>query len=292
MNRKILTFCLANSLIWICACTSSTKSPEEEPIVTVSIEPVRFLVQAIADTLFRVECMVPESNSPETYEPSPSQITGMSRSKAYLRIGSIGFEQVWMERLQAVAPNMKVVDITAGLEYIREHSEHADHTHSDGIDPHVWTSPRNIRLMAHNICETLKRLSPSDSLFFQRKYEALDSLIIGVDFRIRHLLSEEADSTFLIYHPVLSYFARDYGVRQLCVEEHGKEPSPARLRSLIDECRRLGTRVIFVQQQFDTRHAEVIARQMDCRLVRINPLGPNWINELERIATEIAHPQR
>ncbi len=289
MSNKILVLNLLSAFLLFCACTSSTSHQGERPVITVSIEPMRFLAQSIADTIFDIECMIPESNNPETYEPLPSQIANISRSKAYLRIGPIGFEQTWMNRLQAIAPDMEIIDATKGIDYIHGHIHHIGHSHTNSIDPHVWTSPKNIRLIAKNICNALIKLSPTDSLFFQEKLKKLDSLIIETDDYIRQTLSQGADSTFLIYHPTLSYFARDYRLHQLCVEEDGKEPSPAHLRSLIDDSHRLGTRIIFVQQQFDTRHAEIIAKQTGCRLVSINPLSPDWAHEMKHIATELAH---
>lgn len=289
ISNKIPAFVLSGALLLFCTCTSHTSSRQEKPVVTVSIEPMRSLVQAIADTLFDVKCMVPESNNPETYEPVPSQIADLSQSKAFLRIGPIGFEQAWIGRLQAIAPNMKVMDMTEGINYLHGHTHHAEHTHADGADPHIWTSLHNIRQIAANIRDALTILSPTDSLFFRERYKTLENLTQDTDRRIRQILSQGADSTFLIYHPTLSYFSHDYGLHQLCIEEDGKEPSPARLRSLIDECHRLRARVIFVQQQFDTRHAEVIAEQTGCRLVNINPLSPDWMNEIIRIANELAH---
>jgi histidinol-phosphate/aromatic aminotransferase/cobyric acid decarboxylase-like protein len=44
--------------------------------------------------------MVPEGSSPETYDPTPQQMVSLSKSTAYLRIGYIGFEQSWIDKLQ------------------------------------------------------------------------------------------------------------------------------------------------------------------------------------------------
>ena len=93
-----------------------------------------------------------------------------------------------------------------------------------------------------------------------------------------------ADNTFLIYHPALSYFARDYGLKQISIEEGGKQPSPASLKTLIETCRNEGVRVIFVQQEFDQRNAQLIASELGIEIVPINPLNYNWIEEMLRIA--------
>ena len=103
------------------------------------------------------------------------------------------------------------------------------------------------------------------------------------DVKVRTLL-ENADSTFLIYHPALSYFARDYGLKQVSIEEGGKEPSPAQLKVLIETCRKEKAHVILVQQEFDQRNARLIADELGMNVVSINPLSYDWAEEMVRVA--------
>lgn len=93
-----------------------------------------------------------------------------------------------------------------------------------------------------------------------------------------------ADHAFMIYHPALSYFARDYGLHQIPIEAGGKEPSPAHLKALIDTCNSENVHVIFVQPEFDRRNAELIAQQTGTRVVDINPLSYDWETEMLNIA--------
>ena len=89
---------------------------------------------------------------------------------------------------------------------------------------------------------------------------------------------------FVIYHPTLSYFACDYCLLHISIEEGGKEPTPAHLKELIDFCRDNKVDVIFVQPEFDTRNAELIARETGSRIVQINPLNYNWPEEMISVA--------
>ena len=93
-----------------------------------------------------------------------------------------------------------------------------------------------------------------------------------------------ADTSFLIYHPALSYFARDYSLQQISIEEGGKEPSPTHLQELMKTCRQKKARIVFVQQEFDQRNAEVIAQELNLKIVPINPLSYNWDKEMVAIA--------
>ena len=112
--------------------------------------------------------------------------------------------------------------------------------------------------------------------------------ITQTDANIRTCL-ENADSTFLIYHPALSYFARDYGLKQISIEEGGKEPSPAQLKALIETCRKENAHTIFVQQEFDQRNAQLIADELGVHVVSINPLSYDWSREMIRVASALKH---
>lgn len=256
----------------------------DKPVVTVSIEPVRYLAEAVAGDRFRVVSLVPKGASPETYDPTPRQLVDLSGSRAWLRTGYLGFEQVWAERLTANAPDLQVFDLSEGIDLIREHGHHPE----GGVEPHVWNSALNARLMAGGITQALTRLDPAGESFYRQRYDSLCRVIDRTDSLCRVLLARpDADRAFMIYHPALSYFARDYGLRQIPIEAGGKEPTPAYLKALVDTCREAGVRVIFVQPEFDRRNAAQIARQTGTRVVDVNPLAYDWPAEMLHVAESL-----
>ena len=253
---------------------------ENRPILMVTIEPLRYFTKAIAGPRFTVESIVPRGSSPETYDPTPAQLLALADSRAYLRIGSIGFEQVWMDRLMANAPDLPVFNTSQGIDFILE---------DEGPEPHVWTSTVNARIIADNIATALCALDSTHTAEYLHRRDSLMAVIAQTDSLCRSLLLRpDADRTFLIYHPALSYFARDYGLRQLPIEEAGKEPTPARLKALLDLCQKEKVNIIFVQPEFDRRNAELIARQTGTRIVSINPLSYDWQSEIIKAAKALA----
>ena len=270
-------------IVTLGSCNQSSKK-SDVPTLTVTIEPLRFFTETIAGDKYRVISMVPQGSSPETYDPTPQQLVALNQSDAYLRIGHIGFEQAWMERIKANNPHIKVFDTSEGIDFIRgEGHWHGNHFHQGGIEPHVWNSATNAILIAKNICKSLCQLDSINQNFYQERTDSLKQIIVQTDKKIRQLL-QSADSTFLIYHPALSYFARDYGLKQISIEDNGKHPSPASLKTLIDTCRKEGVRVIFVQQEFDQHNAQLIASELGIEIVPINPLSYHWAEEMIRIA--------
>ena len=286
-TRILLPVCL---LTLMSACRRTTPPADDgTPTLTVTIEPLRYFAEAIAGGHFEVNCMVPEGNSPETYDPTPRQLVELTKSRAYLRIGHIGFEQAWMERLEANAPGMQVFDTSRGISLIRDEGHaHGGHSHAGGVEPHIWNSPANARIIARNVCDALCRLDSANASFYTSRLDSLNRVISRTDSIVRQLLAKGGQRTFLIYHPALSYFARDYGLTQLCLEEGGKEPSPAHLKQLIATCRAKGVRTIFVQKEFDSRNAELAAKEIGAKLVVINPLNYHWDEELVRTAEQLA----
>ena len=276
------------TLFILSACGNTTQK-SEKPILTVTLEPLRYFTEAIAGDNYEVVSMVPKGSSPESYDPTPQQLVNLSKSQAYFRIGYIGFEQVWMKKLEANSPDMKVYDTSKGIDLIRDKGHwHGDHFHEGGVEPHVWNSTQNALIIADNIYQALCELDSTHQEDYRKRLDVLKQTIRQTDANVRTVL-EKADSTFLIYHPALSYFARDYGLKQVSIEEGGKEPSPAQLKTLIETCRNENVHTIFVQQEFDQRNAQLIANELGVNIVSINPLSYDWVKEMIRIAEALKH---
>ena len=276
------------TLFILSACGNTTQK-SEKPILTVTLEPLRYFTEAIAGDNYEVVSMVPKGSSPESYDPTPQQLVNLSKSQAYFRIGYIGFEQAWMKKLEANSSDMKVYDTSKGIDLIRDKGHwHGDHFHEGGVEPHVWNSTQNALIIADNIYQALCELDSTHQEDYQKRLDVLKQTIRQTDANVRTLV-ENADSTFLIYHPALSYFARDYGLKQVSIEEGGKEPSPAQLKALIETCRNENVHTIFVQQEFDQRNAQLIANELGVNIVSINPLSYDWVKEMIRIAEALKH---
>ena len=275
--------------LFICFACGNTAQKSEKAIITVTIEPLRYFTEAIAGENYQVVSMVPKGSSPESYDPTPQQLVNLSKSQAYFRIGHIGFEQAWMKKLEANCPDMKIYDTSKGIDLIRDKGHwHGNHFHEGGVEPHIWNSTQNALIIVDNIYQALCELDTTHQADYKYRLDSLKQSIQQTDAETRRLL-ENADSTFLIYHPALSYFARDYGLKQISIEEGGKEPSPAQLKKLIETCRNENVHTIFVQQEFDQRNAQLIAHELGIDIVSINPLSYDWTEEMLRTAKGLKH---
>ena len=283
MKNKLPLFIIGCLLLFSC-----TKTVRQESRIMVTIEPQRYFASQLADTLFTVETMTPPGTSPETYDPSPNQMAGLARSKAYFCIGYIGFEQAWMDKLKANHPQVKFFDNSKGVSLIKPDEHACEEHHSGNVDPHIWNSPREVLTIVENMYEALVEIDPAHEALYAENRQKLAKKIKETDEKITNILKSSAQKAFIIYHPALAYFARDYGLNQYCIENDGKEPSPEQIKKLVETVKGLQIKVIFVQQEFDRKNAEAIARETGCKLVVINPLSYDWDGEMIRIAQALS----
>jgi zinc transport system substrate-binding protein len=275
--KKILLPALLFLLLGFSCKGPGTDSSER--VITVSIPPFKYFVEAIADSDFVVNVMLPPGADHHSWEPLPRQITALAGSEAFLTNGHLGFEFSWMKRFREVNPKMKVADLSKGITLLEpsEKDTHMGHSNDDeGVDPHYWMSPENGYIMAANVRDLLKELNPSQSKRYDDNYAELIKKIAVVDTTVTRNLASIPSRSFMIFHPALAYMARDYGLEQISFEDQGKMPSPARMKELIDLTRSKRMRVILVQAEYDVKSAQVLADETGARLIVIDPMNPEW----------------
>jgi len=266
------------------------QAPEDESAtISVSIEPFRFFTEAIAGETYSVNVIVPPGASPATYEPPPSVIKGIKNSGIIIINGYLGFELAWIDRLTGLNEEMEVLRLADSQDLIAADSHrHGDIIHYTGVDPHFWVSPHRAAIIARDIKDFLLASNPADSGIYKTNYLKLDSLIKSTGEYLETLFREVGNTSFIIYHPSLTYLAHDYGLEQVSVETEGKEPSPSELKKLIDYGREKNIKVIFVQREFDRKNADIIGKEIGAETVVIDPLDANWVKSVRNIAENIA----
>ncbi|MDR2810697.1 MAG: zinc ABC transporter substrate-binding protein [Tannerellaceae bacterium] len=285
--KRIYFFITLACLYVLSGCTS----PVERNYVVVTIEPLRFFAEKIAGNQFLIHTIVPLGQSPEIYDPTPQQMVRIGKSRAWLQIGHIGFEQAWTQRILNNNPQMQVFDLSAGFSLLMEEENETElHSHHPGgVDPHIWSCIGGARAIADNTLQAFLLLDKDNETYYRQNYDSLVAEIDRTEALVRSTLSPLEERAFVIYHPSLTYFAREFEFVQLCIETDGKEPSPAQLKELVNRAKEYQAHVVFVQQEFDRKNAERMAEETQCRLVAINPLNYHWSDELILIANALAN---
>lgn len=288
---SILLASVLAAALAISAMSCERKEEISEKIgVVVTILPQAEFVESVGGERVEVNVMVPPGANVHIYEPTPSQMTALAKAEMYAKVGSgMEFELVWIDKLVAVNKKMLIVDCSKGVELqemIGEYEHDGEHEHGV-MDPHIWMSPLNVQIMVRNICDGLVQVDPDNKPYYERNRDAYLQKLAELDQIIRDGLSGLTNRRFMVYHPAFGYFAREYNLTMIPIEEEGKEPTAAGLAHLIEQAKEHDIKVIFAEPQFNPQSAEVIAGAIGGRVVFINPLAENYITNLRSLLDEL-----
>lgn len=262
----------------------SYAASDHKPVVSVSVEPQRFLLEKLAGNHVKINVLLPKGADPESFDPSMNALRDLEQSDLYITIGSFPFEEVLRTRISQSNPDLNIVmpeglTVLGGHHCAHHHESDADHSHSDdcqhheehhgSADPHVWTSVANLRAMAAQMHRRLIEIDPAWRAEYDRRYSAVCVELDSLDAHLTRTLAPLRGQSFLIWHPSLSYFANDYGLTQIAVQADGKEPTPAQLAEMITDAVHGKTPLLIVNE---TEHNPQLmsALNADLRLPQIN----------------------
>ena len=325
MSFKSLT--MQSILGLVCMLPAAGLAAEADRITAfTSILPQEYFVERIGGDRVKVQALVTPGSSPATFEPTPRQMAALSDAKIFFRIG-VPFENAFIPKLEQAAKELPIIDTRKGItlrkmkvhhhhhhgeaadpegeeghaheaevhhhhgEHRHGHDSHAaetePHQHQHGTDPHVWQSPRLVKIQARTIADALIELDPAGEAAYERNLAAFLEDLDALDAHLVDALAPVKGKTFMVFHPAWGYFADAYGLEQEPIELEGKDPSGRQIARMIEMAKDDGVRVIFVQPQFSKASAERIAEAISGAVVPIDPLARDYVGNLERVAAAV-----
>ena len=283
MFSRINILTLVCATVILCSCNSGTSSNH---ILTVSIEPQRYLLEQIAGDQWEVNTMLSAGANPETFDPPISALKSATNSAAYFKVGSIPFEEILISKIGA---GMRVVNTANGITLLHgtHNCDNHNHNHNNNADPHIWSSVRNAKIMAQNMRDAMIELDAENSAKYQQNYTRLTLMLDSLDQEIIQILNKKTNKTFVTWHPSLSYFARDYSLNQLAIGSEGKEMSIDAFRGKIDEIKSIKAEVMLVQPEMDNNRSKEIANQTGIKTVTVNLLSYDWAEQMILVAKSL-----
>lgn len=263
-------------------------SNREEIGVFVSILPQKYLVERIGGNRVKVSVMVKPGHSPATYEPTPKQMAELHEARLYFRIG-VPFESVWIQRIGNLNPQLGIIECCGVLNEpgLADHN-HAGSGNHDAMDPHVWTSPKNAIVLAGIIKSALTEYDPSSGEYYAVNYNMLVNDLDSLDAFIRRELAGIKNPYFIVSHPAWGHYAAEYGLQQISIEQHGTEVRARELTRLVEFARKRDIHTVYVQKEFNTASARTLAREINGKIVELDPLAEDYINNLRYVTRAIA----
>lgn len=258
--------------------TAQQTSPDgktDKLMVFVSVLPQADFVKQLGGDKVQVNVMMPPGANEHSYEPDSGQLKALSRADLYIKVGALPFEDAWMERLIAANKDMLVVDSSRDIELIDD-------------NPHIWLSPRLAKLQAKGITAAMVQLDPQNQDYYEQRNELFLKQLDSLDQEIVKLLQGVKGKSFLVYHPAWGYFARDYGLKEVGIEEHGKEPGAGEMSRIINYAEQNHIKTVFASTQHSTRSAEAVAAELSGKVVVLDPLPANYIDNMRQVAAIMA----
>jgi zinc transport system substrate-binding protein len=290
MNPKLATPIITGLLLAVtvtasaASCGGGTPAESDKLGVAVTLVPYADFVRQVGSDKVNVTIMVPVGASPHTYEPTPGQMAALSEAEVYVQVGSgVEFEVTWMDNLIDQNNDMLVVDSSAGIELIS-----GVDSGDMGTDPHVWTSPANVKIIVENVCDGLISVDPDNTSYYESNRDSYLSELDDLDEYIDGKLDGYTVRYFLIYHPAFAYFAEEYNLEQLAIEHEGKEPTIQVIQQCIDLAQQHNLDYIYIDPASAPQYAETIAESIGGETAQLNPLPENYIESLRDIADAIA----
>ncbi|MDE6638052.1 MAG: zinc ABC transporter substrate-binding protein [Muribaculaceae bacterium] len=274
-------------LILLSGCGSGHQ--DDRAAIAVSFEPQAWIIKQIAGDDFDIVTLLPAGSDPETYQPSISTMKGLGKAKVYFTLGTEGFEKSLTSNIANNFPSLNVVDCTEGIDKIigthQHHSQDSQNHDTDEFDPHLLTSIKNSIQIADNITRYLKLIQPEKAYAYQKAGEELKAYLQAMDDSISNM--NITGKSFAMRHPSLSYFARDYGLSQIALQNSGKEASPVQLRRQMEQIKDSGTVVFIMEKEHATPGDEETAKQLGLQTIEVSFNSADWLKDLLKTANEI-----
>ena len=217
--------------------------------VVAAFYPLAFAAEQIGGSRVDVENITPPGAEPHDVELAPRDVADVQRADVVLYL-SHGFQPSLEDAVKGAQG--KRVDVLGGIAL-------------RGDDPHVWLDPVLFARVVQRI---------GTALGAPRRAAALGARLRALDRSYRVGLARCARHDFITSHAAFGYLAARYGLRQIAITgiDPESEPSPKRLRSLVDLVRRQHITTVFFERLVSPRLADTIARDAGAQARVLDPI--------------------
>lgn len=288
IKKRSLMVCLAVMISLLAAgCTDknqqsedTNKSSDTKLMVAVTIVPEKTFVEAVCGDLVDVITLVPPGSSPENYEPTPREKEKFSEAAVYFAVGV----PTEASNILAHTGDVKVVALQDKVSAV-----HPDRTFESGErDPHIWLSPKRVKVMVQTIAEEMGELDKENKEVYAANAEQYIEQLNQLDKDIEASLKEAKNRKFIVYHPAFGYIAEDYNLQMYALEEEGKESTIQHLQEMIDLAKAENIKVIFYQEEIDSSQSQAFAEEIGGETMKLEPLAADYIENLKKMAETMA----
>ena len=295
MKRPVLLLrallVLAGIALLVCPCpaTATTKQsplPAEAGEQKLHVLCTTFPIYQITRNLtqgrdqVQVGLMIPaQLGCPHDYALTPQDMRRLARADL-LVVNGLGLEEFLGAPLKQANPNLTVIDSSQGVSELLPYTAGKDeeslgHDDHQGVNPHLFVSPRLVAKITLTIARELARVDPAGEELYRQngetyaqRMERLSAEVVAVGQRLKN-------KRIITQHGVFDYLARDLGVEVVAVvQAHaGQEPSAAEMIAIIKTAKEKKAGAIFSEPQYPARVPMTIAKEAGIKAATLDPVA-------------------
>lgn len=268
MLKKQMFIIVLSVLLLVCGASYAADNIS----IAVSIVPQESFVRAVAGDTVNVVTMIPPGASPENYEPSPFEKAVFDESLIYFTIG-VPTEDTNI--LPYVNKNTKIISMADICSQV-----YPDLKIGESRDPHIWLSPKRAELMVDSICNELCIILPENAEIYKENTMNYKLELQELNAYISSKFANIANRKFISFHPSFGYFADDYNLEMISLEQDGKEAVPQQLQKIIDLSKKENIKAVFYQSEISSNQVQAFAEEINAETIMLSPLASNYIENL------------
>ena len=253
-------------------------SSEKNIVAIASFYPLYEFANEVGGEKVDVTLLVPTGVEPHDWEPTIKDLQLMQQADVII-INGIGFEN-WVDDIDTVNSNVKVVDTSSGLSTIDN-------------DPHIWLNPVMAKRQVENIVDAFSKIDPQNAKYYKQNGISYIKKLEDLDNKISKELSI-CNKDFIAFHDAFSYFSNQYDLNQHTVlesTEPHEEPTSKSLENIINQARNLDSKIIFTEEAVDQRTSQVIANEIGGKVLTLSPLevGDSQTDYIQKMEENLLH---
>lgn len=296
MKKATLLFMCTILVGALCACAPQAGNIENSITVAVGIVPEATFVEKVAGDHVKVVTLIPPGNSPANYQPTATQMQGLSDASVYFAMQTPTEEANIIPKVYDFNKDIIIVNLrdTVSKTYPNitldghEHNENEQiEDHEQWVDPHVWLSPKRAVVIVKTIANELSRLDEQNSKVYKDNAKKYIAELEELDKEISKITDRLSNKSFMIYHGAYGYFADDYGLKMISLESDGKPATASGMQSVIEQAKKQGITTVFFQTEFDDSQAKTVADEIGGTVLKTAPLSPDYIESLRGFANAL-----
>ncbi|MGR0280091.1 zinc ABC transporter substrate-binding protein [Marinomonas dokdonensis] len=161
-----------------------------------------------------------------------------------------------------------------------DHDEHHDehghegHDHT-GVDPHVWLSPVNAKVLAQAVAQRLVKIDSANAEYYETNLSSFLQKLDQQDSQLAAKLSKVKQVPYIVFHDAYRYFEEHYGLNhagEVTVSPERK-PGAKKIAELRHEIEENNVQCVFSEPQFSPAIVKTLLSGSDVKTAQLDPLG-------------------